>query len=147
MVIRGFGLGAVTIPVMAVAFLGLDKEKIAHSSVVIRMAQQIGGSFGTAVLAVILSGAVTAHRSNLATGFDVAFWWATGFSVLAVLLALWLAGSPAPRVPRPLRLPASRPRPAQGRRRGSREPARLSTRARLSKSRRHFGKVFVSNER
>ena len=94
MVIRGFGLGAVTIPVMAVAFLGLDKEKIAHSSVVTRMAQQIGGSFGTAVLAVILSGAVTAHRGDLATGFDVAFWWATSFSVLAVLLACWLPGSP-----------------------------------------------------
>ncbi len=29
LVIRGFGLGAVTIPVMAVAFLGLDKEQIA----------------------------------------------------------------------------------------------------------------------
>jgi len=92
--IRGFGLGAVTIPVMAVAFLGLDKEQIAHSSVVTRMAQQVGGSFGTAVLAVILSAAITAHRGDLATGFDIAFWWATGFSVVAVLLSLWLPGSP-----------------------------------------------------
>ncbi|MGH3165710.1 MAG: DHA2 family efflux MFS transporter permease subunit, partial [Trebonia sp.] len=31
LVIRGFGLGAVTISVMAVAFLGLKKEQIAHS--------------------------------------------------------------------------------------------------------------------
>jgi EmrB/QacA subfamily drug resistance transporter len=95
LVIRGFGLGAVTIPVMAVAFLGLNKEQIAHSSVVTRMAQQVGGSFGTAVLAVILSAAVTAHAGSLA-GFDIAFWWATGFSAVAVLLACWLPGAPRP---------------------------------------------------
>jgi EmrB/QacA subfamily drug resistance transporter len=93
LVIRGFGLGAVTIPVMAVAFLGLDKQQIAHSSVVTRIAQQLGGSFGTAVLAVVLSGAITARHGDLATGFDIAFWWATGFSALAVLLSLWLPGS------------------------------------------------------
>ena len=82
---------------MAVAFLGLDKEQIAHSSVITRTVQQVGGSFGTAVLAVILSGAVTAHHGNLVTGFDQAFWWATGFSALAVLLSLWLPT--APRTP------------------------------------------------
>ncbi len=64
LVIRGFGLGAVTIPVMAVAFLGLDKQQIAHSSVVTRTVQQIGGSFGTAVLAVILSGAIAARHGD-----------------------------------------------------------------------------------
>jgi EmrB/QacA subfamily drug resistance transporter len=104
LVIRGFGLGAVTISVMAVAFLGLDKEQIAHSSVVTRMAQQIGGSFGTAVLAVILTAAST--TSGLAAGFHVAFWWATAFSAVAVLLALWLPGVPhTPQAPRPLKQP------------------------------------------
>ena len=97
LVIRGFGLGAVTISVMAVAFLGLDKQQIAHSSVVTRMTQQIGGSFGPAVLAVILSAAITAHHGNLVAAFHVVFWWATGFSVLAVLLSLWLPGSQRPR--------------------------------------------------
>jgi EmrB/QacA subfamily drug resistance transporter len=97
LVLRGFGLGAVTIPIMAVAFLGLGKDQIPHASVVTRTMQQIGGSFGTAVLAVILSGAVTAHRGDLATGFDIAFWWATGFSVLAILLSLWLPGAQRPQ--------------------------------------------------
>jgi MFS family permease len=94
LVIRGFGLGAVTISVMTVAFLGLSKEEIAHSSVVTRMVQQVGGSFGTAVLAVILSSAITAHHGNLVAGFDQAFWWATGFSGLAVLLSCWLPAAP-----------------------------------------------------
>jgi hypothetical protein len=41
--------------------------------VVTRIAQQLGGSFGTAVLAVVLSGAITARHGNLAAGFDIAF--------------------------------------------------------------------------
>jgi EmrB/QacA subfamily drug resistance transporter len=94
LIIRGFGLGAVTIPVMAVAYLGLDKQQIAQSSVVTRTTQQIGGSFGTAVLAVILEDAITARHGALAGGFHVAFWWSVGFSFVAVLLSLWLPGSP-----------------------------------------------------
>ena len=93
LIIRGFGLGAVTIPVMAVAYTGLDEQQIAHSSVVTRTTQQIGGSFGTAVLAVILENAVAAHHGVPASAFDVAFWWSVGFSVIAVLLSLWLPGA------------------------------------------------------
>jgi EmrB/QacA subfamily drug resistance transporter len=108
LVVRGFGLGAVTIPVMAVAFLGLDKSQIAHSSVVTRTVQQVGGSFGTAVLAVILSTAAAAHHGTPAGAFDAAFWWATGFAVLAVPLSLWLPGSSrrAPGVSVPPATPA-----------------------------------------
>jgi hypothetical protein len=75
------------------AFIGVDKQEIAHASVLTRTVQQIDGSFGTAVLAVVLSSAVAAHYGHLATGFDIAFWWATGFSALAALLARWLPGS------------------------------------------------------
>ena len=60
---------------------------------VTRTVQLIGGSFGTTVLAVILSAGIIAHHGSLATVFDIAFWWAAGFSALAVLLALWLPGS------------------------------------------------------
>jgi EmrB/QacA subfamily drug resistance transporter len=93
LVIRGFGLGAVTIPVMAVAYLGLDRQQIAHSSVLTRTTQQIGGSFGTAVLAVILEDAVTAHHGRLPAAFGIAFWWSVAFSLIAVLLSLWLPGA------------------------------------------------------
>jgi MFS family permease len=93
LVVRGFGLGAVTIPVMAVAYLGLDRQQIAHSSVLTRTTQQIGGSFGTAVLAVILESAVTGHGGNLPAAFGIAFWWSAGFSLVAVLLSCWLPGA------------------------------------------------------
>src|SRR5580658_1387081 len=93
MIIRGFGLGAVTMPLLVAAYVGLDKEQIPHSSVLTRTAQQIGGSFGTAVLAVILEGAIAAHHGSLADAFHVAFLWSAGFSAVAVLLSLWLPGA------------------------------------------------------
>jgi MFS family permease len=93
-VIRGLGLGGVTLAVTASAFIGLDKQEISHSSVLTRTVQQIGGSFGTAVLAVILTASIAAHHGALGTGFHIAFWWAAGFSALAMLLSFWLPGSP-----------------------------------------------------
>jgi EmrB/QacA subfamily drug resistance transporter len=99
MIIRGFGLGAVTMPVMVASYVGLDKQQVPHSSVLTRTAQQIGGSFGTAVLAVILESAIAAHAATLVDAFHVAFWWSAGFSAVAVLLSLWLPG--AQRAPEP----------------------------------------------
>jgi EmrB/QacA subfamily drug resistance transporter len=109
MVVRGFGLGAVTMPVMVAGYIGLDKQQIPHSSVLTRTAQQIGGSFGTAVLAVILESAIAAHPATLADAFDVAFWWSVGFSAVAVVLSLWLPG--AQRAPAASHGTASEQRP------------------------------------
>jgi MFS family permease len=96
LVVRGAGLGAVTLPVFATAFQGLDRGQIPDASIIIRTAQQVGGSFGSAVLALILASAVAQHVGGAAAAFRGTFWWATGFSVVAVLLALWLpAGKPA----------------------------------------------------
>jgi EmrB/QacA subfamily drug resistance transporter len=95
LVVRGFGLGAVTMPVIMAGYIGLDKQEIPHSSVLTRTAQQIGASFGTAVLAVILASEAAIHPGNLAGAFTVAFWWSVGFSAVAILLSLWLPGKPA----------------------------------------------------
>jgi len=88
LVVRGLGLGAVTIPVMAAAYVGLAKDEIPHASIITRIAQQIGGSFGTAVLAVVLEWAIAAHTSSAA--FDIAFWCSTAGTLLAAPLALRL---------------------------------------------------------
>src|SRR5579875_1749414 len=107
MAVRGSGLGAVTMPVMAAGYIGLDERQVPHASVLTRTAQQIGGSFGTAVLAVILQGAIAAHPAALEDAFRVAFWWSAGFSAAAVLLSLWLPG--ARRAPADSRRPARHP--------------------------------------
>lgn len=93
LLIRGVGLGAVTMPVMTASYVGLDRSQIAHSSVLTRIAQQIGGSFGTAVLAVVLEQAVSGTGSGAITsGFHIAFWWATAFALVATALCIWLPG-------------------------------------------------------
>ena len=96
LLVRGFGLGAVLIPVMSVAFVGLDRADVPHASILTRIAQQIGGSFGTAVLAVILSGAAVGvtSASGAVHAFDVAFWWAVGFTAVAVVVSFALPGRP-----------------------------------------------------
>jgi EmrB/QacA subfamily drug resistance transporter len=94
--VRGAGLGAATISLMAGAFQGLDRSEIPHASSLTRIMQQVGGAFGAAVLIVILSSQAGAHAAAgagaLASAFDTTFWWTTGFAVLAVLPALLLPG-------------------------------------------------------
>jgi methyl coenzyme M reductase beta subunit len=62
-------------------------------TVLTRTSQQIGGSFGTAVLAVILEQSISGGgTAAMVSGFHVAFWWATGFSLVATALCAWLPG-------------------------------------------------------
>ena len=82
---RGLGLGAVVIPLMTLAYDGLAREEMPDASILIRVAQQLGGSFGVAVLAVVLAGS---------SGFDGAFWWSIGFTAVAVALAFLVPAKP-----------------------------------------------------
>ena len=96
LLIRGLGQGAVMIPVMSVAYLGLERDEVPHASIITRLAQQLGGAFGTAILAVILerSTAGATGLADLAYGFDIAFWWAVGFTVVAIAVCLLLPARP-----------------------------------------------------
>lgn len=118
LLVRGFGLGAVTIPLMTAAFIGLERADVPHASILTRIAQQVGGSFGVALLAVILDGALAqiapgiggaspaANTAASAFAFDQAFWWAIGFTAVAMVLSLTLPGR-TPRLPRqPVHRPA-----------------------------------------
>lgn len=95
LLVRGFGLGAVMIPLMTGAFRGLGREQMPDASIITRISQQLGGSFGVAVLAAILTAAATgtASLAGLAGAYDTAFWWATGFSTLAAVLCVLLPDS------------------------------------------------------
>ena len=99
LLVRGFGLSLVLIPLMSLAFVGLAREEVPHASIVTRVAQQIGASVGVAVLAVILTTTATSAGS-LATGFQIAFWVAIGFAVLAIGMALVLPSGRAATSPK-----------------------------------------------
>lgn len=89
--VRGLGMGVVATPIMSVTYVGLSREEMPDASILIRIAQQIGGSFGTAILAVILDAATRDTAPDaMARGFDRAFWWAAGFTAVAAVLCLLL---------------------------------------------------------
>ncbi len=53
--VRGIGIGGITIPMMTDAYTGMVKQEIAQASVGTRLMQNIGGAFGSAVLATVVS--------------------------------------------------------------------------------------------
>jgi EmrB/QacA subfamily drug resistance transporter len=111
--IRGVGIGAVLIPSMSVAYLDVPRAGIAHASMNTRITQQVGASFGTAIVAVALQ-SLLSHGA--ASAFQGAFWWAIGITVVALIPALALPGPVRQRAPLPI--PGSQsdpsPLPAQG---------------------------------
>jgi hypothetical protein len=98
LLVRGMGLGVLVAPIMSVAYIGLERDKMPDASIMTRIAQQFGGSIGVAVLAVVLE-AATRHSDSVsafASGFDKAFGVATAFTAAAAVLALLLPRTTGP---------------------------------------------------
>ncbi|MFJ4670610.1 MDR family MFS transporter [Kitasatospora purpeofusca] len=95
--VRGLALGAAMIAPMGAAYVGLERGEIPDASMITRLAQQLGGSVGIALVAVVLQHATAGARSPdaLADGFGTAFRWATALTAVAVPLCLLLPGRPA----------------------------------------------------
>jgi MFS family permease len=85
--IRGLGIGAVLIPSMSVAYRDVPAAGIPHATMNTRISQQVGASFGTAIVAVALQSQL-AHGATSA--FQGASWWAIGIAVAAVIPAVAL---------------------------------------------------------
>jgi len=90
--IRGCGLGGVAIPVMVSIYDGLTKEQAAHGTTATRIFQQIGGSVGTAVLAIVLQNHIPVNADAQVTGkaFNIVFLWSIGFAVVSIIPAMFL---------------------------------------------------------
>ena len=86
--VRGLGLGVVFIPVLTVAYVDLRKDQMPQASAITRIVQQLGGAFGTAIVAVILTTAST--QTSPEAGFDAAFWWTIATTIAAAGVALLL---------------------------------------------------------
>ncbi|WP_082399405.1 MDR family MFS transporter [Gordonia phthalatica] len=93
--VRGLGLGTLISPLMASGFYGTSADDRNDISVVTRTFQQVGGSFGTAVIAVVLTAATT-----VTIGFRDAFWWSTGLAFAGAAVALLLPTRPSAPVVR-----------------------------------------------
>lgn len=73
---------------MTVAYLDIRPEQMPHGSAITRIAQQLGGAFGTPLIAVVLTTAAT--RTNPDAGYAAAFWWTTAITGAAIRLSLLL---------------------------------------------------------
>jgi EmrB/QacA subfamily drug resistance transporter len=90
--IRGTGIGFAFMPAMTAAFATLDKSEIPDASPQLNVVQRVGGSLGTAVLAVVLQRATAGAHSlgAAASGFGTAFWASIALTAVAVIPAVIL---------------------------------------------------------
>jgi EmrB/QacA subfamily drug resistance transporter len=102
LVVRGFGIGLSFMPSMTAAFGALRPEELSDATPQLNVLQRVGGSIGTAVLAVVLQRA-SGHApsvAKLAGAFATSYWWALGISALSLIpcLVLVRAERPATRL-------------------------------------------------
>jgi len=94
MVFRGIGIGMAFLPAMAAAFAAMTPAQIPDATPQLNILQRVGGSIGTAVLAVVLQGQINAlgapSAGGLAHSFRTTYWWTVAFTLLAVVPAFVL---------------------------------------------------------
>ena len=92
MFFRGVGIAFAFVPTMTAAFASLRTSELSDATPQLNVIQRVGGSIGTAILAVVLDRAISgAHSlSAAASGFGTAFWWALGMTAFAMIPCVWL---------------------------------------------------------
>jgi len=86
MLLRGAGIGLAFIPAMSAAFASLQRGELADATPQLNVLQRVGGSIGTAVLAVVLQRVLTGVHtlSGAAGSYGTACWWSAGITALAI---------------------------------------------------------------
>lgn len=84
--LRGLAVGALIVPITTTSYASVPDASIPDAAVIVRMFQQVGGSFGTAATAIVLASALAGSREAVLNGFHTAF---------AVLVAISLVGAAA----------------------------------------------------
>ena len=72
LLIRGFAMGFIFVPLNQIAFASLQKKDIQQASGLLNLARQLGGSFGISILATFLATHVQMHRVDMIGHFDSA---------------------------------------------------------------------------
>ena len=87
MFVRGMGVGFAFMPAMAAAFASLEPSELPDATPQLNVLQRVGGSIGTAVLAVVLERALagTTSLDAAASAYGTAFWWSLGITALAII--------------------------------------------------------------
>jgi hypothetical protein len=91
--IRGIGVGLAIMPAMTAAFSVLSKDQVNDASPQLTVLQRVGGSLGTAIIAVVLQGQTDHARTAAAAaaGFAHTYWWVMGVTLIALVPTVLLA--------------------------------------------------------
>jgi len=86
-VVRGMGVGLAFMPAMTAAFASLQRAELPDATPQLNVLQRVGGSIGTAVLAVVLQRALAgaAFPAGAAAAFGTAFTWSVAITALAIV--------------------------------------------------------------
>jgi MFS family permease len=89
MIVRGFGIGMSMMPSMTAAYAVLRRDQINTATPQLNVLQRVGGSIGTAILAVVLQhgidGLSVKTPAGVATAFAHTYYWVLAISVVALL--------------------------------------------------------------
>jgi EmrB/QacA subfamily drug resistance transporter len=93
--LQGFGMAAVSLPVMTLAFASLSHAETPRGSAAFNLVKQVGAPFGVTVIAVVLQSYLTgASSATQALGaFNATFWWVFALSAVPLLLAFLIPSS------------------------------------------------------
>jgi hypothetical protein len=87
MFIRGMGIGFAFMPAMSAAFASLERSELPDATPQLNVLQRVGGSIGTAVLAVVLQRALVGVHSlsGAAAAYGTAFWASAALTAMAIV--------------------------------------------------------------
>jgi len=93
--LRGIGIGFAFMPAFVAALAALERRELPDASPQLNVLMRVGGSIGTAVLAVVLERALVAaghapSAAGYAGAYGTALWWSFGISVAALGPCVWL---------------------------------------------------------
>ncbi|GAA2444104.1 DHA2 family efflux MFS transporter permease subunit [Streptomyces pulveraceus] len=99
--VRGIGMAMVGAPVMNIVYSRIEPEFLPRASGALNLLNTVGGSVGTAALAVVLQNRLSARGPDISGAFGDTFWWVLGFCLFAAAGATRLprTGPDVPRTP------------------------------------------------
>ncbi|WP_433143662.1 MDR family MFS transporter [Actinomadura nitritigenes] len=87
LMLRGAGLALVMAPGMAAVYASVRPDETARAAGAVNTVNRVGGSLGTAVLAVVLQRSLGHHAP--AAAYGATFWWVVGLSALTLIPAFF----------------------------------------------------------
>ncbi|MFJ4500876.1 MDR family MFS transporter [Streptomyces sp. NPDC088864] len=87
LVVRGFGMSMIGAPVMNIVYSRIGPEQLPRAAGALNLLNTVGGSVGTAALAVVLESRLSDRGAEVSAAFGDTFWWVLGFCLFAAAAA------------------------------------------------------------